>query len=163
MSPLCATALAATVAALALAPPAASAEELRGTGSVHPVAPGTCERLPAPPPLLREDCTDVHERFTGMLRSTEVATATQRSWYSGANRTWFGGTEKFVGCIGTRCGTLTLRFRGWFVADLATSTLRGRRTLVVTDGSAGLAGARGMIVQRYGERAGYVAAVRLRG
>ena len=163
MSPLRATALAATVSALALAPPAASTEALRGTGSVHPLAPGVCERLAAPSPLVREDCSDVQEAFTGLLRSTEPATATQRSWFSPSGRAWISGTERFVGCIGTRCGALTFRFRGGFVADLATSTLRGGRTLVVTGGSGGLAGARGTVVQRYGEDAGYVATVRLRG
>jgi hypothetical protein len=162
MSPLPATALAVTVAALALAPSAASADELRGSGSVHPVAPGTCERLAAPSPLVREDCADMQETFTGMLRSTEAATAAQRSWFSRSNA-WFSGTERFVGCIGTRCGALTFRFRGGFVADLTTSTLRGGRTLVVTGGAGGLAGARGTIVQRFGEDAGYVATVRLRG
>jgi hypothetical protein len=162
MSPLPAIALAVTVA-VALAPTAASADEFRGSGSVHPLAPGVCERLAAPSPLVREDCTDTQETFTGMLRSTEAATAAQRSWFSRSNRAWISGTERFVGCIGTRCGALTFRFRGGFVADLATSTLRGGRTLVVTGGSGGLAGARGTIVQRFGENAGYVATVRLRG
>jgi hypothetical protein len=163
MSPLPATALVVVVGALALAAPAASADELPGSGSVKPLAPGVCERLAAPSPLVREDCTDIQETFTGMLRSTAAATAAQRSWFSRSGRAWFSGREQFVGCVGTRCGALTFRFRGAFVADLGTSTLRGRRTLVVTGGSGGLAGARGTVVQRFGEHAGYVATVRLGG
>ena len=164
MSPLRSTALAATVAAIALVPPAASADQIVGSGSARPLAPGACERLAAPHPLVREDCTGVQETFTGTLRSTEPATAAQRSWFDvPSGRAWFSGTERFVGCIGTRCGALTFRFRGSFVADLSTSTLRGRRTLVVTGGSGGLAGVRGTVVQRFGEEAGYVATLRLRG
>jgi hypothetical protein len=163
MSPLRATAMAATVVAIALVPPSASAADFRGSGSVKPLAPGVCERHAAPPPLVREDCTDVQETFTGILRSTEAANADQRLWFYPSNRAWIGGTERFVGCIGTRCGVLVFRFRGWFVADLSTSTLRGRRTLVVTGSSGGLAGARGTVVQRFGEKAGYVATVSLPG
>ena len=68
-----------------------------------------------------------------------------------------------MGCFGTRCGTLTFAFRGSFVADLSTSTLRGRRTLVVSGGTGALAGVRGTVVQRFGEGAGYVANLRLAG
>jgi hypothetical protein len=164
MRPLHATALAATIAAAALVPPAALAAEVQGSGTVRPLSPGLCQRLPAPTPLVREDCTLVRETFTGMLRSAEPATAAQRSWFDEpSGRSWFSGTERFVGCIGTRCGALTLRFRGSFVADLSSSTLRGRRTLVISGGSGGLAGTTGTIVERFGEGAGYTATVRLRG
>jgi hypothetical protein len=157
------TVVAASLAAIAFVPPAASADPITGSGTARPLAYGACERLAAPQPLVREDCTGVQETFTGMLRSTEPATATQRSWFDvPSRRAWFSGTERFVGCIGTRCGTLTFRFRGWFVADLSSSTLQGRRTLVAAGGSGGLAGITGTVVQRFGTQAGYVATLRLR-
>jgi hypothetical protein len=164
MFPLRTTAFAATVAIVALVPPAASADVIRGSGTVRPLAPGDCERVAAPPPLVREDCADVREAFTGLLRSTTAATVEQRSWFAVASgRAWFSGTERFVGCVGVRCGVLTFRVRGSFVADLSSSTLRGRRTLVVTGGSGGLTGTTGNVVQRFGRGAGYVAALQLRG
>ena len=164
MSPLRATALVATIAAVTLVPSAALAAEVEGSGTIRPLEPGHCERLPAPSPLVREDCAGVRETFRGMLRSTAAATVAQRSWFDVANsRSWFSGTERFVGCIDTRCGALTFRVRGSFVADLSSSTLRGRRTLVVTGGSGGLAGTTGTIVERFGHGAGYVATMRLRG
>ena len=163
MSSLPAAALAVAVAALALAspprPPANSEERARCIRSRREPASASRRRRRC----CASDCTGMQEAFTGLLRSTEAATVAQRSWFSRANGAWISGTERFVGCIGTRCGALAFRFRGGFVADLATSTLRGGRTLVVTGGSGGLAGAQGTVIQRLGEDAGYVAAIRLRG
>jgi hypothetical protein len=164
MSPLRTTVLTAALAAVALVPPAASAREVHGSGSVRQLDAGTCVRLPAPQPLVREDCSGVEEAFAGVLRSTAPATAKQRSWFDvPSKRAWFSGTERFVGCIGTRCGTLVLTFRGSFVADLSTSTLRGGRRLAVSGGTGELSGVRGTIVQRFGEGAGYVTTLRLPG
>jgi len=164
MSPFRTTAFAATVAVVALFPPAASGTEIRGAGTVRPLAPGACQRVAAPHPLVREDCEGVQEAFTGLLRSTAAAMADQRSWFDVASgRAWFSGTERFVGCVGDRCGALTFRFRGSFVADLSSSTLRGGRTAVVTRGWGGLTGVTGTVVQRFGHRAGYVATLQLRG
>jgi hypothetical protein len=111
---------------------------------------------------VREDCTRAQEAFTGVLRSTAAATVDQRSWFDEASgRAWFSGEERFVGCVGARCGVLRFRVRGWFVADLSSSTLRGRRTLVVTGGSGGLVGVTGSVIQRFGAGAGYVAWLRV--
>src|SRR5262245_51358355 len=132
MSPLRTTLLTAALAAVVLVPRTAAARDVHGSGTVRPLAAGTCVRLPAPPPLVREDCSGVEEAFAGVLRSTEPAAARQRSWFDVASgRAWFSGIERFVGCVGTRCGTLVLTFRGSFVADLGTSTLRGSRTIRV--------------------------------
>jgi hypothetical protein len=164
MSPLRTTVLAAALAAVVLVPTAASARGVHGSGTVRQLDAGTCERMPAPQPLLREDCTGVRETLAGVLRSTAPATVTQRSWFDvPSGRSWFSGTERFVGCIDTSCGTLTLTFRGSFVADLSTSTLRGSRTLVVSGAGGGLTGVRGTVVHRIGEGAGYVANLRVPG
>ena len=164
MSPLRTTVLTAALAAVVLVPQAASARTAHGSGTVRQVAAGTCARVPAPQPLVREDCSGVQEAFAGVIRSTAPATAKQRSWFDvPSKRAWFSGTERFVGCIGTRCGTLIFTFHGSFVADLSTSTLRGGRTIVVSGGTDGLTGVRGTVVERFGEGAGYVATLRLRG
>jgi hypothetical protein len=164
MSPLRTTVLTAALAAVVLVPTAASARGVHGSGTVRQLDAGTCERMPAPQPLLREDCTGVRETLAGVLRSTAPATVTQRSWFDvPSGRSWFSGTERFVGCIGTRCGTLIFRFQGSFVADLSTSTLRGSRTIKVSGGTDGLSGVRGTVVQRFGTGAGYVATLRVPG
>ena len=164
MSPLRTTVLTAALAAVVLVPQAASARDAHGSGTVRQLAAGSCARLPAPQPLVREDCSGVQETFAGVLRSTAPATSKQRSWFDvPSGRSWFSGTEQFVGCIGTRCGTLVFTFQGSFVADLSTSTLRGSRTIAVSGGTDGLSGVRGTVVERFGEGAGYVATLRLRG
>jgi hypothetical protein len=127
------------------APGAASAAAVPIGGTITPGSVGDCTEPVATGPLLRWQCVDATETYSGDLSSTADAVYRLRGMFNTRSGTTITrGTETFTGCVSDACGTLEWSWHVSFQTVAETvEVLAGTGEAHITAGRDGLAGARG--------------------
>jgi hypothetical protein len=138
--------VAGAVVALALAiPGVAGAATVPVTGTISAMSGGTCDEPVQTGQMFRLHCEGLTETWAGGISGTGTFTL-DFVINAVSGQTLSSGSETFVGCVDTRCGTLTWEFQTAGKADLATFTnISNSGEQHFTGGTGDLAGASGSV------------------
>ena len=129
----------------AAAPAAAGAATVPIAGTFAADSQGTCAEPTLQGSVYRWNCIGATERYAGDLTSTADAVFTVDGAFNAVSgATHLTGTERFVGCVGPRCGTLDWRYHTSIKGNpetLEPISANGRAR--ITGGTGDLAGAKG--------------------
>src|SRR5262245_26234042 len=112
--------IAGAVVGLALAiPGVAGAGPIPGTGTISPASDGSCGDFVQTGGMFRVHCEGVTETWTGGISGTGTFTL-DFAVNAVSGEVIGSGSETFVGCVDTNCGTLTWDFHSSGKTDLTT-------------------------------------------
>ena len=123
----------------------ANAANVRVTGTITEMSPGTCGDFVLTGRMLKGQCNGLIETWAGGISGTGIFDeAVSINLVSG--QVLVSGTETFVGCVGAVCGTLRSAYHGSGRMNLDTFAviiIEGEQHF--TDGTGGLRGAKGSV------------------